>query len=332
MTDKDSRTPSDVRRVGEVLKARREQRQLPLKDVAEALHLRGSIVNAIETGDYARIDGELFLKGYVKSYAQYLGLSPDALLSTLEGELRALRGNEADEHAQAPFARKRSILRPVLWSGVVVAAVVGVYFSLASDETDVRTLEQSTGTVLRGEEARTASEGVDVPLDTSDTPDMAVNETFPAPQSGMPEAASLTSAPVQVPSEASASAAVPESATAPVSEPAAATVDPVPSVSSDIPSDPAETSVSDRPVPPAGEGVLQLTFSGDCWVELINGKGQRVYAGLKRKGDSLDYSGPAPMRLVLGAASEASMMYNGESVDLKRFPTRANRAKVEIGP
>ena len=57
MTDKDSRTPSDVRRVGEVLKARREQRQLPLKDVAEALHLRGSIVNAIETGDYARIDG-----------------------------------------------------------------------------------------------------------------------------------------------------------------------------------------------------------------------------------------------------------------------------------
>ena len=80
---------------GRILRNAREAKGLSVREVADSLHLRPSIVMAIEEGDYRQVPGELFLRGYVKSYARHMSLNEDPLLASLDEELGVFR--EADD-------------------------------------------------------------------------------------------------------------------------------------------------------------------------------------------------------------------------------------------
>ena len=49
-------------------------------ETAEALNLLNSYVEALENNDYSRFNSPLFARGYIKSYARYLGLDETPLL------------------------------------------------------------------------------------------------------------------------------------------------------------------------------------------------------------------------------------------------------------
>jgi cytoskeleton protein RodZ len=87
-------------------------------------------------------------------------------------------------------------------------------------------------------------------------------------------------------------------AVAPTSAPAEVTAPPGPLVVDSVASPPPATADLKSSALP-GRRKLQLTFSGDCWAEIYDARGMRLFFGFGHAGTSQELSGVAPFRLVL---------------------------------
>lgn len=61
--------------VGELLRDEREKKGLLIKEIENAISIRTLYINAIEEGNYKLVPGEVYLKGFIRNYANYLGLN-----------------------------------------------------------------------------------------------------------------------------------------------------------------------------------------------------------------------------------------------------------------
>jgi cytoskeletal protein RodZ len=66
--------------LGEFLRRERELRHISLDDVAERTKISRRYLEAIEEGRYDRLPGETFVRGFIRSYAQSVGLDPEETL------------------------------------------------------------------------------------------------------------------------------------------------------------------------------------------------------------------------------------------------------------
>lgn len=67
--------------IGEEIKLRRKEMRLSLKEVENATSIRMSYLQAIEDGDMDRLISPIYAQGFVRQYAQFLGLDGDRLVS-----------------------------------------------------------------------------------------------------------------------------------------------------------------------------------------------------------------------------------------------------------
>ena len=61
--------------VGEILRRTRIHYDQTLADIERALHIRASLLEALEAGDYDRLPGRVYVIGFIRSYSEYLGLA-----------------------------------------------------------------------------------------------------------------------------------------------------------------------------------------------------------------------------------------------------------------
>ena len=80
-----------------------------------------------------------------------------------------------------------------------------------------------------------------------------------------------------------------------------------------------------------GEDELFFQFSDNCWVEIVDAKGVEIYADLNREGDALRVSGVAPYSILLGKGPSVSLQFNGETVDVGRYTSSDDTAKLRLG-
>jgi hypothetical protein len=66
-------------RLGDILRGERATLGKSLLDVQRELHIRAAHIAAIENGDLSAFEAPSFVAGFVRSYARYLGLEPDAI-------------------------------------------------------------------------------------------------------------------------------------------------------------------------------------------------------------------------------------------------------------
>jgi len=66
---------------GPLLAAARTAQNLSVADVARQLKLSASQVTALEAGEYERLPGPVFVRGFVRNYARLLKMDPDRLLA-----------------------------------------------------------------------------------------------------------------------------------------------------------------------------------------------------------------------------------------------------------
>lgn len=66
--------------VGEVLRAERERRQLTIHDIEEATSIRALYIESIENGNYDKLPGDVYTKGFIKNYATFLNLDAESLV------------------------------------------------------------------------------------------------------------------------------------------------------------------------------------------------------------------------------------------------------------
>src|SRR5215210_701452 len=110
--------------IGETLREARMRRRVDMADVETATKIRGKYLRALENEEWDLLPGPTFVKTFLRTYAEYLGL--DARLLMEEYRQRYERPSSVD---LAPFAgmpgqRRRRRPRPVL--GPVAVVIVGV--------------------------------------------------------------------------------------------------------------------------------------------------------------------------------------------------------------
>lgn len=72
--------------VGEVLRRNRVFYEKSIRDVEIVLRIRASYLEALERGEFSRLPGRVYAIGFVRSYAEYLGLDPDAMIRKFKAQ------------------------------------------------------------------------------------------------------------------------------------------------------------------------------------------------------------------------------------------------------
>lgn len=80
--------------LGEELRRLREDKGLSLREVSDATHIGSRFLQAIESDNYSILPGGIFNRGFVRSYARYVGLDEEQALVLYNQQLEA-QGGEA---------------------------------------------------------------------------------------------------------------------------------------------------------------------------------------------------------------------------------------------
>ncbi len=67
--------------LGDEFRSAREARGLTLSDVAEAIHIRSVYLNAIEQDDWPSIGAPVYVRGFLRTYARFLGIDAEAAVA-----------------------------------------------------------------------------------------------------------------------------------------------------------------------------------------------------------------------------------------------------------
>ena len=321
---------------GETLRKVRESKGLALSDVAVQLNLTGQALRNLEAGEFERLPGHTFARGYVRAYAKLMGLDSDQLVI----EFDQYTGTNASGASVASLARieepaKVSQNLVKLFSIVALVALGFIGFIWwqshgqrphedqaglgiehvevegADGTTEIHPLAEPEDQAVADAQAETLNEETLAPAPPAEADAASVAQTPAAGDAAQSpsgaEAAAPGAEPQQdAPAATSAEAAVPESA-------APATAAPVAPL-----------------VPAAGEARVALQFTADCWTQLTDADGKVLLSALKRRGDSIELVGKAPLELRLGYARGAVVLVNGQAVDIAPF-THGETARLKLG-
>ena len=110
-----------LRTIGEALRSAREAQGTSLDDAAVATRIRSSYLEALEQERFGELGGSVYAKGFLRSYAGYLGVDPAPLLEAY----RAQETPEAPlfEHAPRAIGGLGSGGRGRSWLAVAIVCV-----------------------------------------------------------------------------------------------------------------------------------------------------------------------------------------------------------------
>ena len=110
--------------IGETLVAARRQQGVALSDAAAETRVRESYLAALEAEDFAALGGDVYVKGFLRSYARFLRLDPEPLLAAYREEYERFHTDEASPLSHQPVAPMPGERSPGLIIGAGVAVIV----------------------------------------------------------------------------------------------------------------------------------------------------------------------------------------------------------------
>lgn len=151
--------------LGTFLREAREARGIDLRDAAQQTRISINYLRALEEENFAKLPGEVFIRGFLKNYSRFLALDEAEVLQKY-AELRAPKPSAPAPEAEAlqpaavveePKESKR-MLEPFLWvGGIIVILVLFFFFALPSRPVDkgtsskVKSGATGTATANKGE-------------------------------------------------------------------------------------------------------------------------------------------------------------------------------------
>lgn len=100
--------------LGEKLRRLREERGNTFEEVALLLHVSREYIIALEAGEYKNLPGPLYVRRYIKKYAEFLEINPNTALSLFEKEIlvwKEPRDISTETHLiKKPFVVERYVL------------------------------------------------------------------------------------------------------------------------------------------------------------------------------------------------------------------------------
>ena len=287
--------------IGKVLQDARVAKNLTLDRAARETNIRKAYLEAIEQNDFAALQGDVFVKGVMRTYGNYLGLDGVKLVDEYKA---ASAGNSPVKNNNAIRESRDVKVRPTFKSNrdigsgngndhrllfiilsiivLVLAAAGGIYYYLtqtgraanlslpfsigASAETEEKkneTKEKNNESALNGKENTAQEKQAAVPRETKSVSTVTPGET--------------------------------KSASAAVS---------------------GETKK---------ETSLKLTSAGKCWLRVTDQKGTVLFEGNLLKGESKTFTSNSDIVMRIGNLKDLQVQYNGKTLppeDPKEAVTR----------
>ncbi len=117
--------------IGEKLRQTRESKGYTIEQIARDTHIAKRFLEALEAEDFEQFPGDPYLMGFMRTYAEYLGLNPEEIVLLYKNLKLQEQPAPIDELIAKPTSRP--IARIVLIAIAVVAALgVGLYFLITS--------------------------------------------------------------------------------------------------------------------------------------------------------------------------------------------------------
>ena len=118
--------------VADTLIRARQQLGQDLRSIAEVLCIRYSYLDAIERGQYENLPGPTYAMGFVRTYAEYLGLDGDQIVDRFKNEVEGL-DSQTKLHFPTPAPEGKMPGGAVfLVAALLFAGAYGVWFYLSN--------------------------------------------------------------------------------------------------------------------------------------------------------------------------------------------------------
>ncbi|WP_105187828.1 RodZ domain-containing protein [Pseudoalteromonas sp. T1lg48] len=286
--------------IGKQLAGAREQQGLSQEQLARKLNLTVRKLDDLEHGRFAQLGAAIFVRGYIKAYCKVVALDPAPLLATFEPEPQA-----QEQASMQSFSRRTEKEahdnRLMLFSYLILAIIIGSslfwWWQDSSDEPVVETTPLNADIVPAPALESELQTPVDEDSGSLQEPDLSQQ---PISQQSVIEARSEET---EVAEKAASGREVAQAEPA-----AAAEAEPQ-----------AKAPLAEAPLA-EGEQRVVMRFSGECWVEVHDAKGQRLAYDIKQAGQELELVGLAPFAVTLGKHDVVSISVNGQAVDISQFP------------
>ena len=78
--------------VGEILKEKRLEQKLTLKEIEEQTKIKKEYLSALEKSHYQNLPPVAYIQGFIKNYSQILGVRPEPLLAIFRRDYKEKTG------------------------------------------------------------------------------------------------------------------------------------------------------------------------------------------------------------------------------------------------
>ena len=318
----------DFEELGSILREAREKRGLSVEAVMEATKISKTNLVALENGDRSGLPHPVYAKGFVRSYARYLGLDAEELCMVVDREFqghvdlpkehgyevaptaeKAFHDHEAGEPSKG---RGGKVLLIVLV--VLIAVVVALIFLVQKKQPATTPAEPSARVEQSQAPAAPAVEAEE----------KAVPEQEAIPEEGAPETPAVAEEPVASQSE-------PESVPVPEQKPDPPATAPAPPAAAPVSTvKPAETGkemVEDGQEKQKFDHVIiiRATTEKGCWIGVWKGDETKMARDfVLKEGEPLRLMFNLRRRIRIGNVSGVTVTYNGAP-----YPLNIKRGNIQ---
>lgn len=288
MNDENTETTSLT--LGQTLKTSREQANVSLEELAKNLKLSVLQLQRLENDEHHLIGPATFIKGYAKSYCREFKLDTAAIMALFPEPQETFKKTNMQSFSKRT-EKEAHDNRLMLVSYAILAIVIGssaLWWWQNSTPIDKQVVTPSLNNTPESTVTLPEQEPETAPVSQLEQagPDEAVNDDLATPAD---EQLDELQDDQQVTQADTTAAALTASET--TSQPKA-----------------------------DGLGTIVMHFNEESWVEIHDGKGDKVAFGVKKAGYEMTVTGHLPFSIVLGKHQAVDITLDGEKIDISNFP------------
>lgn len=295
---------------GEELRQAREAAGISLGDMAVKCRLSVMQIRALESEDMSQLPEPVYVRAFIRGYAQQLGLDP----ARLQADYNARYGRTGGNVGQVPVSNpnEEQVIRSnSRHRGLKVSLFFVFILIVAAGAWGIYTDRFGSNVLSEAEKVEEGVNEVQTPAATGSSGTTGTTETAPA----QTEPAAPAAAPAPTPAPAEPVAAQPAAPVAPAT-PAAPAAEPAQTAST-ASSAPARVAEETAQADPAAPVVHRVTLSttASCWVQVTGPAGERIVAREMKAGDSHTVDVPSGSRFTIGNGRALTLSVDGKAYD-----------------
>lgn len=314
---------------GRLLRQARLDLRLAPEDVAQILHLSSKQITALEADDYQSLPGPTYIRGYLRGYAQLLGLAPEKVVDAYNNLTIPVKPLMPPQSALPPQVTSSDRVVKAASLGVAAVVLGLVYLWWQSND---RSLEQA------GEPPTVAGQAsVDVAPSQAISGDVSSPTTpaglMPASGGGPMLPPVVDTAPAHNTARPAASADT-RITVANVTLNAASAEAPKPAGVAPAPAADHVTTLRTRravDIPPGVPRARMILHAvQESWADIRDARDNRLLYENVPAGRRISIEGVAPFSVFLGNADGVRVEFNGQNYDVSRHK-RGQVARFTLG-